>query len=147
MITIASLPRISVKKKKRLGRGLGSGVGAKATRGTKRHQAAREKIALGFEGGQGRITKKFPLLRGKARNKPQSSSFITITTAKLNTLKKESTVDLITLLEAKLVSRSAKRRGVKVVSGGDLQVALKVTLPTTKSARKIIEAAGGTVNL
>lgn len=67
---LTSLPKIIKKNKKRLGRGLGSGKGAKSGRGITRHQKAREDVPLHFEGGQGRIVKKFPLLRGKGKNKP-----------------------------------------------------------------------------
>lgn len=67
---LAHLPRLGKRRKKRLGRGLGSGSGAKSGRGTTRHQKAREKIPLHFEGGQGRMVKKYPLLRGKGRNNP-----------------------------------------------------------------------------
>jgi large subunit ribosomal protein L15 len=66
---LSNLPKSVSKKKKRLGRGLGSGKGAKSGRGTTRHQKAREGIPLHFEGGQGRMVKRFPLLRGKGRNK------------------------------------------------------------------------------
>lgn len=69
---LSKLPKIVGKKKKRLGRGLGSGKGAKSGRGTTRHQKARESIPLHFEGGQARMVKKFPLLRGKRRNKPRT---------------------------------------------------------------------------
>ena len=68
MIYLHQLPQIVARSKKRVGRGLGSGVGAKSGRGTTRHQRAREKIPLSFEGGQNRLVKKFPLLRGKAKN-------------------------------------------------------------------------------
>ncbi|MGB9707424.1 MAG: hypothetical protein ACPL1D_01590 [Microgenomates group bacterium] len=68
---LSNLPKIKEKKKKRLGRGLGSGKGAKSGRGTTRHQKAREDIPLHFEGGQGRIIKRFPLMRGKGKNKPR----------------------------------------------------------------------------
>ncbi len=70
---LSLLPKIVNKKKKRRGRGLGSGKGAKSGRGTTRHQKAREDIPIHFEGGQGRIIKKFPLLRGKGKNKPLKS--------------------------------------------------------------------------
>lgn len=66
---LSSLPKTASPRKKRLGRGLGSGSGAKSGRGTTRHQKARENIPLHFEGGQGRMVKRFPLLRGKGRNK------------------------------------------------------------------------------
>jgi len=70
---LSTLPKIKDKEKKRIGRGLGSGKGAKSGRGTTRHQKARESIPLHFEGAQGRIVKKFPLLRGKGRNKPKKT--------------------------------------------------------------------------
>lgn len=70
---LSSLPKITAKKKKRLGRGPGSGKGAKSGRGTTRHQKAREDIPIHFEGGQGKTIKRFPLLRGKGKNKPRIS--------------------------------------------------------------------------
>ena len=70
---LSTLPKIVARRKKRLGRGLGSGKGAKSGRGTTRHQKARESIPLHFEGGQGRMVKKFPLLRGKGKNKSKLS--------------------------------------------------------------------------
>ena len=66
---LSNLPKTVHSKKKRLGRGLGSGKGSKSGRGTTRHQKARESIPLHFEGGQGRMVKRFPLLRGKGKNK------------------------------------------------------------------------------
>lgn len=72
MITLSTLPKITEKGKKRVGRGLGSGRGAKSGRGTTRHQRARESIPLFFEGGQNRLVKKFPLVRGKSKNKSVS---------------------------------------------------------------------------
>jgi len=70
---LSFLPNLVKKRKKRVGRGLGSGKGAKSGRGTTRHQKAREAIPIYFEGGQGRVIKKFPLLRGKGRNKPKKN--------------------------------------------------------------------------
>lgn len=70
---LSQLPRIVDTSKKRLGRGMGSGKGSKSGRGTTRHQKARESIPLHFEGGQGRMVKKYPLLRGKGRNNPRIS--------------------------------------------------------------------------
>lgn len=70
---LSNLPKIITRRKKRLGRGLGSGRGSKSGRGTTRHQKAREKIPLHFEGGQGRMVKRFPLLRGKGKNKSKIS--------------------------------------------------------------------------
>lgn len=66
---LSELPKIVEKQKKRVGRGYGSGKGAKSGRGTTRHQAARENIRANYEGGQNPLTKKFPMLRGKGKNK------------------------------------------------------------------------------
>lgn len=70
---LSQLPKLVEEAKKRLGRGTGSGKGAKSGRGTTRHQKARGSIPLHFEGGQGRMVKKYPLLRGKGRNNPKIS--------------------------------------------------------------------------
>ena len=66
---LSNLPKIVKKRKKRVGRGYGSGIGAKSGRGMTRHQAARENIPIHFEGGQNRLVKGMPLLRGKGKNK------------------------------------------------------------------------------
>lgn len=70
---LSNLPKIVKKTKKRVGRGGGSGVGSKSRRGFSRHQKSREKIKIWFEGGQNRLIKKFPLLRGKGKLKPRIS--------------------------------------------------------------------------
>lgn len=69
-----TLPKIVGSRKKRVGRGAGSGRGNKSGRGTTRHQKAREKIKIWFEGGQNRLIKKFPLLRGKGKMKPRKKT-------------------------------------------------------------------------
>ena len=92
---LSNLKTISTKKKKRLGRGLGSGRGAKSGRGTTRHQKARENIPLGFEGGQGRLTKRFPLLRGKGKNKSRKGNSYVIYLKDLNQFKEGDEVRVV----------------------------------------------------
>lgn len=60
-----NLPKLKgkSKKKKRLGQGLGSGKGKTAGRGHK-GQKARGKVAVGFEGGQLKLIKRLPFMRG-----------------------------------------------------------------------------------
>ena len=82
-MNLHSLPKIVDKPQKRKGRGYGSGAGAKSGRGTTRHQKARENVPLHFEGGQNKITKKYPLLRGKGRNKSIREQAITLNVSKL----------------------------------------------------------------
>lgn len=133
--------------KKRLGRGLGSGRGAKSGRGTTRHQKAREGIPIHFEGGQSKITKKFPLLRGKGRNKAIKRKPLLIKTATLNDFKQGETVDLETLIKKGIVNSKAKRIGVKIVLGGKLEKKLKIKVPLSASVKTAVEKLGGSVEI
>ncbi|MCC7303841.1 50S ribosomal protein L15 [bacterium] len=139
------LTPIVKKSKKRLGRGLSSGAGAKSGRGTTRHQKARRVIPLHFEGGQNKITHRYPLLRGKARNKVIFAKPLTINVTTLNTLEKGSTVDLNVLMEHRMVPSQALKRGVKILGRGTLSVALNIALPVSQKAQLKIEQAGGTL--
>lgn len=139
------LPAIKTKKKKRLGRGTGSGAGAKSGRGTTRHQTAREKVPLHFEGGQGRMVKKYPLLRGKGKNKPVTA-IVAIPLSKLNIFNDGETVNKLSLLEKKVVSTKNFKKVIKIVLKGELTKKLTVELPVTTGARDAIEKAGGTIN-
>lgn len=145
MDLLANLPKTVDKKKKRVGRGMGSGKGSKSGRGTTRHQKARENIPLSFEGGQGRMVKKFPLLRGKGINKPRRLAEIIIKTDKLNKLEDNSTVDIEILIKKGIVSDTALGKGVKILNGAKLEKKLTVKLPVSKKAKAAIESAGGKV--
>lgn len=142
MNVLSELPPVVYKKKKRLGRGAGSGKGAKSGRGTTRHQKARTDIPLHFEGGQNRMVKRFPLLRGKARNKSVHDKPLTLTFDMLNVFADKSVVDLNALVEKKIIKKDQK---VKVVSTGTLTKSLTIALPVSESARTHIEKAGGKV--
>lgn len=144
---LSKLPKITLKSSKRLGRGLGSGKGAKCGKGTTRHQKAREDISLFFEGGQNRLTKKFPLIRGKAKNKSVYKKPEIVKIDKLNLLPSNSIVTVDLLINAKLVDERAKKNGVKIVDGEELKHPLIIKLPSTKGAKKNIEKAGGKIEL
>lgn len=145
MKNLSELPKITQKRKKRLGRGLGSGAGAKSGRGTTRHQTARTKMPLHFEGGQNRMVKRFPLLRGKGRNKPVGMKPVLLTLTHLNIFEKGATVDMNALLEKGIIESADTERGVKVVANGSIEKAITVSLPVSQSARSEIEKAGGKV--
>ena len=145
MTLLHELPKIVGKRKKRLGRGVGSGSGAKSGRGTTRHQKARTNIPLHFEGGQNKITKKYPLLRGKGRNKSIQVKPYVVNVEKLNVLKKGTVVTVESLIKAHIVEADAVTRGVKVLGRGKLEVSLKVALPASKKAVEKIEKAGGSI--
>jgi len=142
---LSQLPSIVKKAKKRLGRGLGSGRGAKSGRGTTRHQKAREKIPLHFEGGQNRLVKKFPLLRGKGRNRSRKEGLYVIYSEQLNTFENGTTIDGEALKKSGLVDKEAKDSKIKIIKKGDINKQLKVTLRVSSSLKQLIEKAGGTV--
>lgn len=139
------LPKTTTKKKRRLGLGLGSGRGKTAGRGTK-GQKARGKIPSRFEGGALPLIKRLPMLRGRARNKAFKKKPIVVNVKYLNFLAKGETVNLDSLIAHKIVSEvDARGYGVKILGEGEVAVALKVTLPCSKGAKRKIEKAGGTV--
>ena len=141
---LQNLVRVTNRKKKRLGRGHASGKGKTAGRGTK-GQKARGKVPLWFEGGQTRLIKRLPYLRGKG-NPKVSKKPILISLEKLDKLPKNSTVDLDLLVKRNIVKESeAKKSGVKIIGNGDLNVPLKINLPISKGASKKVEKVGGVV--
>lgn len=146
MNTLSSLTTTVQKRKKRLGRGAGSGKGAKSGRGTTRHQKTRTDIPLHFEGGQNRMVKRFPLLRGKGRNKVVAAKPVLISLTQLGTFKKGEVVNLESLLKKRIIKEREIGRGAKIVSNGELKTALTVELLVSQSAQKHIENAGGTVS-
>lgn len=142
---LSNLPKIVAKAKKRVGRGIGSGRGAKSGRGTTRHQKARESIPLHFEGGQARMVKKFPLLRGKGRNKSIGKKPFIIDLKSLNVFKNSEVVDIESLFKRGLIDVETKKLGVKILGNGKLEKKLKVKVAVSKSVKAAIEKAGGTV--
>ncbi len=145
MNTLHQLPSIIRRRAKRVGRGLGSGKGAKSGRGTTRHQAALESMPLHFEGGQGRFIKKFPLLRGKGKNNSHQLITRPLAVDVLNIFEDNTEVSTKTLADKKLIDSVLIR--VKIVGGAKLTKKLTVQLPVSQSAKKAIEAAGGTVTV
>ncbi len=142
---LSELPKIVDKKAKRLGRGLGGGKGSKSGRGTTRHQKARTDIPLHFEGGQAKLVKKYPLLRGKGKNKSIKTKPFIIDFEILNKFKDGDVVDLIKLSEKGFFKNKHKAQRVKVLANGKLEKKLTIKLPVSKAAKAIIEKAGGKV--
>lgn len=142
---LSSLPKIVERKKKRIGRGLGSGRGAKSGRGTTRHQKARENIPLHFEGGQAKVVKKYPLLRGKGKNKPIGSKPILIPLTALNIFKEGEEVDLKSMIDKNIIDKKAQKKGAKILAGGKLTKKLTVRLKVSSAAKHEIEQSGGQV--
>lgn len=133
---LSNLSKIVERSKKRLGRGLGSGRGAKSGRGTTRHQRARESIPLHFEGGQGRMVKKYPLLRGKGKNNVLRRKPYMISLSKLNVFKENTIVDIDALVKQGFIGEKDKKWGVKIVANGKLEKKLVIKVPMSKSVEK-----------
>ena len=144
---LSNLPKVNIKKKKRLGRGLGSGKGSKSGRGTTRHQKARESIPLHFEGGQGRIVKKFPLLRGKGKNNSIKQKVFVIDLESLNKLKDNSIVNRETLIKENIITNGKENLLIKILANGQLKKKLIVKLPVSKKVKEAVEKLGGQVEL
>jgi len=142
---LSNLPKINIKKKKRLGRGLGSGKGSKSGRGTTRHQKARESIPLHFEGGQGRIVKKFPLLRGKGKNNSIKEKAFVINLEVLNKLADDSIVNRETLIKENIIADEEKNLPLKILANGELKKRLVVKLSVSKKVKEVVEKLGGQV--
>ncbi len=132
------------KKKKRLGRGHGSGRVKTSGRGTK-GQNARDSARLGFEGGQLPLSRKLPFLRGKEKNISYKERAIVLPVQALAVFSKNTAITIAALREKGLLHTSDK--SVKILGGGTLDVPLQVKVPVSKSAKASIEAAGGTVTL
>ena len=127
--------------KRRVGRGIGSGLGKTAGRGHKGQKSRSGGFhKVGFEGGQMPLQRRLP----KRGFKSVSLKFnAEITLADLQALD-AAEVDLLTLKQAGLVGQLA--RVVKVIKTGELskKVALK-GVGATAGAKAAIEAAGGSV--
>jgi len=136
---LSKLPKITENKKKRLGRGGGSGKGNKSGRGTTRHQKARTKIPLHFEGGQAKITKKYPLLRGKSRNKSRATKTIILHLDDLNVFKNGEVVDKKSLIEKGLIEITKKDFNIKILNRGILNKKIKLEVNASKSVLEAVK--------
>ena len=144
-MNLSNLPKITSRKKKIVGRGIGSGKGKTAGRGTK-GQKSRGKIPakLGFGGSL--FVRRLPLFRGKYRNKPRGKKPWVINLKYLSWLPKNSVVDMELLDKYNIVKiEDVRDRGVKILGEGKIEIPLSVKLPCSKSAVAKIESAGGTV--
>jgi large subunit ribosomal protein L15 len=131
----------SKKPRRRVGRGIGSGLGKTAGRGHKGQKSrAGGYHKVGFEGGQMPLQRRLP----KRGFKSQALKFnAEVTLADLQALGQPE-VDLLTLKQAGLVPQLAKK--VKVIKTGELRIAVKLTnVAATAGAKAAIEAAGGSV--
>ena len=131
----------SQKDRRRVGRGIGSGLGKTAGRGHKGQKSrAGGYHKVGFEGGQMPLQRRLPKRGFKSQNLKFNGE---VTLADLETLGLAE-VDLLALKTAKLVAQIVQN--VKVIKTGELKRAVKLTgIGATAGAKAAIEAAGGTL--
>jgi large subunit ribosomal protein L15 len=127
--------------KRRVGRGIGSGIGKTAGRGHKGQKSrAGGYHKVGFEGGQMPMQRRLPK-RGFKSHLLKFNAEVTLSA--LEQLG-AADVDLVTLKKAGLVGELAKV--VKVIKTGELTKAVKLTgIGATAAAKVAIEAAGGSI--
>jgi len=127
--------------KRRVGRGIGSGLGKTAGRGHKGQKSrAGGYHKVGFEGGQMPLQRRLPKRGFKSQQLKYNSE---VTLDSLEALG-AAEVDLLTLKQAGLIAEIA--RMAKVVKTGSLTKAVKLNgIGATAGAKAAIEAAGGSV--
>jgi large subunit ribosomal protein L15 len=127
--------------KRRVGRGIGSGLGKTAGRG---HKGQKSRSGgyhkVGFEGGQMPLQRRLPKRGFKSQTLKYNAEVTLAALAQLGLAE----VDMLALKQAGLVSQMAKV--VKIVKSGELATAVKLTgVGATAGARAAIEAAGGSL--
>ncbi len=127
--------------KKRVGRGIGSGMGKTAGRGHKGQKSrSGGKVKPGFEGGQMPLQRRLPKFGFTSRQAQYVAEI------RLNELTATGAdvVDLDTLKKADIIGDKIKR--ARVILSGEINKAVTVKgLKVTKGARAAIEAAGGKI--
>lgn len=141
------LPKVVTRRKKRVGRGYGSGKGGHtAGRGTK-GQKSRSKVGILFEGVKMKksLIKRLPLRRGKGKFKAKTSAII-IKLDYLNMMPSGSKVNITTLKKYGMIGKELPQNTkIKILGGGEIKKKLNVEVPISTSAAKKIKKVGGKV--
>jgi large subunit ribosomal protein L15 len=129
--------------KKRVGRGIGSGLGKTSGKGHKgQHARAGGYHKVGFEGGQMPLQRRLPKMGFRSQTRSLTAQL------RLDELVKvkgeHAEIDMLVLKMSNLVPATCER--VKVIKAGELKQAVTLKgIAVTKGARAAIEAAGGKV--
>lgn len=132
----------SVRPRKRIGRGPGSGHGKTATRGHKGYKArSGGGIKVGFEGGQMPLQRRIPK---RGFNNPFRQEYGVVNISSLDKFKSGSRIDRDVLIDAGLISKNITL--VKLLGNGEISKPLTIIVDKlSESARRKIESAGGTI--
>ena len=134
----------SNKKKRRIGRGPGSGKGGTSTRG---HKGAKSrsgyKQKVGFEGGQMPLQRRVPKGGFKNFNRVEYKA---INVAVLEALAEKNNLEKITVADLIQAGMVRKNQLVKILGQGQLNHKIEVEAHAfSKKAKEIITAAGGSI--
>ena len=130
-------------RKRRVGRGTGSGRGKTSGRGQKGQLARSQGFRLGFEGGQLPLAQRLPKLGGFKN--PFKKVYAVVNLSKLNRFQDGVTVEAKDFYEAGLVRTGMD---VKLLGAGTLRRKLTITAhAASESARAAVEANGGKLTL
>lgn len=137
------------EKRKRVGRGQGSGWGKSCGKGQK-GQRYRTNVNPRMEGGQNPIHRRLPHLRGKTNRAMNvgmfRKEFYILNVSQLEQFEANTDVTSDLLQQVGLVKQV--RDGIKILGNGEITKPLNVTVDAvSESARQKIEAAGGTVQV
>ncbi|MFZ0614314.1 MAG: 50S ribosomal protein L15 [Desulfobacterales bacterium] len=132
------------KTRKRVGRGVGSGWGKTAGRGSKgQNSRSGGGVRPGYEGGQMPIHRRLPK-RGFTNVFKKIYAIVNIDD--LTKMESGSVIDEAALVRAGLVK--GRRDGIKLLGRGEISIPLTVKVDTvSQSARQKIESAGGTIEV
>lgn len=131
---------------KRLGRGIGSGLGKTSGKGTKgQNSRSGGGVRIGFEGGQMPLNRRLP--RRGFNNKNFKKEYNIINVSQLNNFKENTVITAELLKDKNLISKIAPY-GLKVLGNGNLDKALTVKAAAfSESAIQKITKAGGKVEV
>jgi len=134
----------SVKGKKRVGRGTGSGMGKTSTRGHKGQKArSGGGVRPGFEGGQMPLARRLPK---RGFNNIFAKTYTTVNVSDLEIFDADTVITAELLKEKRIIRKI--NDGLKVLGNGELTKKLTVkAVKFTKTAEEKITAAGGSIEV
>lgn len=130
------LPKVTIRPKKRLGRGMGSGKGSHTSSRGQKGQKSRGSVNILFEGMKMKksLLKRLPLMRGKGKFHVNSKP-IAIKYARLEILPAGSVITVELLVKHGILkARLAKIHGVKIIGIGDNKKKYKFSVPISKKS-------------
>lgn len=142
-----TLPKVTTRGKKRVGRGYGSGKGGHTSGRGQKGQRSRRTIPWSFEGGALPLSQRLPFWRGKGRLNPLKPKPVPVNIGQLERFADGTVIDLAFLVKERIIHQSeADTRGVKILGDGKLTKKLTIVgMRTSQSARAAIEKSGGTI--